>query len=202
MLEVLGLDIGGGKPQGCAHIQGGAQPAVCALEKAAELTGALRLILADMPRCDLLAVTMTGELCDCFANKREGVRTILASVAEIAGQTPVRVWTTRGDFLPLEQALHETHCVAAANWLASASLAGSYVHAAAAVFMDVGSTTTDIVQLGHGKPVPFGLDDVARLKSGELVYMGVRRTPVCACSRQDWRPSCSQRRWMPICCWI
>ncbi len=180
MLEVLGLDIGGANLKVAHTRQAGRSLPFPLWRTPRKLSEALTQLIAGMPPYDLLAVTMTGELCDCFANKQEGVRSILTSVAEIAGHTPVRVWTTRGRFLPLEQALRETHCVAAANWLASALLAGSYAPEAAALFMDVGSTTTDIVQLGYGKPVTCGLDDVARLKSGELVYTGVRRTPVCA----------------------
>src|SRR5207237_8036402 len=43
-----------------------------------------------------------------------------------------------------------------------------------------GSTTTDIVYLENGRPQPIGLTDSTRMASGELVYTGVRRTPVCA----------------------
>jgi probable H4MPT-linked C1 transfer pathway protein len=48
------------------------------------------------------------------------------------------------------------------------------------VLLDIGSTTTDIIPLLNGVPVPHGLTDGERLQSGELVYSGVRRTPVCA----------------------
>jgi len=123
---------------------------------------------------------MTGELCDSFTSKREGVEAILDSVERVAGRVPVRVWTTYGQFLPLPEARAEPLRVAAANWLAAAALAGSYAGPGAALFMDIGSTTTDIVELWKGKPVPTAWTDVERLKCGELVYTGVRRTPVCA----------------------
>jgi probable H4MPT-linked C1 transfer pathway protein len=45
--------------------------------------------------------------------------------------------------------------------------------------VDVGSTTTDLIVLRDGKPAPRGWDDVQRLRTGELVYTGTRRTPVC-----------------------
>ena len=179
-LDVLGLDIGGANLKS-AHTNMVARSVPFALWKAPnELTGALRSLVADMPRHDLLAVTMTGELCDCFADKREGVREILGSVAETAGETPVRVWTTRGEFISLQDAREAAREVAAANWLAAATLAGNYARESAALFMDVGSTTTDIVPLWHGTPMPFGKTDTERLRSGELVYTGARRTPVCA----------------------
>jgi probable H4MPT-linked C1 transfer pathway protein len=46
--------------------------------------------------------------------------------------------------------------------------------------IDVGSTTTDLIPLTDGVPVPIGLTDPDRLAAGELVYTGARRTPVCA----------------------
>jgi probable H4MPT-linked C1 transfer pathway protein len=90
------------------------------------------------------------------------------------------VWSTHGQFLPIKEARGESLRVASANWLAAAALAGSYAGDGAALFVDVGSTTTDVVELWQGKPVPGAWTDVERLKSGELVYTGVRRTPVCA----------------------
>lgn len=180
MHDVLGLDIGGANLK-AAHTRKIARTVPFALWKAPhELTGALAALIADMPHHDLLAVTMTGELCDCFADKCEGVQAILSSVTEAAGQTPVRVWTTRGEFLSLVDARQNTQDVAAANWLAAATLAGNYAPEGDALFIDVGSTTTDIVPLRQGKPTPIGRTDSERLRSGELVYTGARRTPVCA----------------------
>ncbi len=49
-----------------------------------------------------------------------------------------------------------------------------------AILIDVGSTTTDIIPILDGVPVPEGKTDYDRLFSHELVYTGVRRTPVCA----------------------
>jgi probable H4MPT-linked C1 transfer pathway protein len=180
MREVLGLDIGGANLK-AAHSRGVARTVPFALWKEPEgLSAALRVLVGHMPRHDLWAVTMTGELCDCFASKQEGVEAILQSVKSAAGRTPVRVWTTYGQFLPVREAREESLRVAAANWLAGAALAGSYAASGAAVCVDVGSTTTDIIELWRGKPVPSAWTDMERLKSGELVYTGVRRTPLCA----------------------
>jgi probable H4MPT-linked C1 transfer pathway protein len=46
--------------------------------------------------------------------------------------------------------------------------------------IDVGSTTTDIIPLAGGQVAASGVTDTQRLLSGELVYAGVDRTPVCA----------------------
>lgn len=74
---------------------------------------------------------------------------------------------------------------AAANWLASATaLAESpLIGDAPALLIDLGSTTTDILVLRHGKRVK-GHSDAERLASGELVYTGVLRTPVSAVTPQ------------------
>src|SRR5207245_1315601 len=64
--------------------------------------------------------------------------------------------------------------------LALATYAGRFAPEGPALLIDVGSTTTDIVPLVDGKPVPRGRTDPERLKCGELVYTGVRRTPLCA----------------------
>ena len=180
MPEVLGLDIGGANLK-AAHSRGGGRTVPFALWKKPQgLTAALRELIALMPPHDLLAVTMTGELCDCFTSKREGVEAILDSVHDVAGRVPVRVWTTYGHFLPIQEARQEPLRVAAANWLAAASLAGHYANTGAALYLDIGSTTTDIIELWKGKPVPSAWTDVDRLKWDELVYTGTRRTPVCA----------------------
>jgi probable H4MPT-linked C1 transfer pathway protein len=48
------------------------------------------------------------------------------------------------------------------------------------LLIDIGSTTTDIIPLMNGAPCPNGKTDLSRLQSGELVYTGVRRTPLAA----------------------
>ncbi|HMF14607.1 MAG TPA: hydantoinase/oxoprolinase family protein, partial [Gemmataceae bacterium] len=76
---------------------------------------------------------------------------------------------------------HETPLqVAAANWLALATYVGRFAVDGPALLLDIGSTTTDIVPLQDGKPMPLGRTDSERLSFGELVYTGFRRTPLCA----------------------
>src|SRR6185295_17246007 len=71
--------------------------------------------------------------------------------------------------------------VAAANWRASATLVARTFRDA--LFLDVGSTTTDIIPIVAGSVVVEGTTDPGRLLSGELVYTGALRTPVCAIVR-------------------
>jgi probable H4MPT-linked C1 transfer pathway protein len=177
---VLGLDVGGANLK-AAHTAGAARSAPFALWKdPAGLPAALRALIASMPPADALAVTMTGELCDCFESKRQGVSAILDAVEAAAGPTPVRVWRTDGRFVDPASARATPLLTAAGNWLALATLAGRYAPRGPALLIDVGSTTTDVVPLRDGRPAPQGRTDPERLRGEELVYVGVRRTPLCA----------------------
>ena len=139
------------------------------------------------------AVTMTGELCDVFANRAEGVRAILGHFATVVGNDArVRVFGGYQGWLSVEDAAGDAVVdVASANWLAlsayTAELAGD------AVLIDVGSTTTDIVPMVEGEVRATGRDDLGRMACGELVYTGVVRTPVAATVEQvpfrgRWQP--------------
>lgn len=181
--SILGLDIGGANLKAARvgdDVECRTRPFPLWRDPAG-LTAALTALVADLPPADALAVTMTGELCDCFASKTDGVRHILDAVETLAANRPIHVWTTHGDFVAVEIARTiRPLSVAAANWLALATWAGRLVPTGPALLLDIGSTTTDIIALSDGKPLPQGRDDCARLTSGELVYRGVRRTPVCA----------------------
>jgi probable H4MPT-linked C1 transfer pathway protein len=179
MKRVLGLDVGGANLK-AAHVAGTAHLEPFALwRQPQQLPAALAKLLRRLPTFDSLAVTMTGELCDCFATSREGVLAILRAVETVAEGRPVRVWQTGGLAEP-STVRRDPGRAAAANWLALATYAGRFARAGPALLADVGSTTTDIIPLAWGRPVPRGGSDVDRLRRSELVYTGVRRTPVCA----------------------
>jgi probable H4MPT-linked C1 transfer pathway protein len=179
-METLGLDIGGANLK-AAHSQGQARSVPFALwRNPTGLADALRHLVQGWPAFDLLAVTMTGELCDCFESKRHGFHAILDAVTAAAGNVPVRVWQTDGALTRPEIARSQPLLAAASNWLALAVYAGRFAPTGEALLMDIGSTTTDIVPLLEGVPRPQGRTDPERLRSQELVYTGVRRTPLCA----------------------
>jgi probable H4MPT-linked C1 transfer pathway protein len=178
--RVLGLDVGGANLK-AASADGTALCRPFALWKRPEALGdELRALLAELPPAGALAVTMTGELCDCFATKREGVLAILAAVGAAATGRPVRAWLTDGRLAPTDEARADPLKAAASNWHALATYAGRVGPKGPALLLDVGSTTTDIIPLLDGQPAPAGFTDTGRLRSGELVYTGARRTPVCA----------------------
>jgi (4-(4-[2-(gamma-L-glutamylamino)ethyl]phenoxymethyl)furan-2-yl)methanamine synthase len=177
--DAIGLDIGG------ANLKAATSTglAVCRpfeLWKYPDrLTSELIELVAGMPDAPL-AVTMTGELCDCFPTKRDGVRHILAATRAAFPDGVIRVWSTAGGFVSVETALEGVLAVASANWHALATYAGRFVPKQSAILIDCGSTTTDIIPILDGLPAPRGTTDTERMFFGELVYTGSRRTPICA----------------------
>jgi probable H4MPT-linked C1 transfer pathway protein len=177
-MTILGLDIGGANLK-AATLEPRAVSVPFPLWKHPEkLPAALRELVARFPEADELAVAMTGELCDCYETKREGVNAILDAVESV--RKPARVWSTGGRFVSLAEARANHLDVAAANWHALATFAGRYAPHGSALLVDTGSTTTDIIPLMNGQPCATGRTDWQRLLSSELVYRGVGRTAVHA----------------------
>ncbi len=192
-MRVVGLDIGGANLK-AADADGRAITRPFAVWKSPDrLAAEIDALLAGFNPPELLAVTMTAELADCYRTKRDGVDAILSSIELAAGGTTVQVWQTNGRFVSPAEARAEPLLTAAANWHALATFLGSIAPAGTALLIDIGTTTCDIIPLADGQPVPTGRTDRERLQSGELVYTGVRRTPVCAVAgsvpfRGGWCP--------------
>ncbi|GJE70414.1 hydantoinase/oxoprolinase family protein [Methylorubrum podarium] len=131
------------------------------------------------------AVTMTGELTDCFADRADGVHQLSAwAAATLAGS--VRIYAGRAGFVPAEAARGQAADIASANWHATAALVGR--HEANALLVDIGSTTADLIPIVKGAPAARGYSDAERLETGELVYTGVVRTPLLAfATHAPWR---------------
>jgi probable H4MPT-linked C1 transfer pathway protein len=177
---VVGLDIGGANLK-AADAEGHAIARPFAVWKNPErLAAEIAALLAGFPTPDTLAVTMTAELADCYRTKRDGVAAILGAVELAAGGVPVLVWQTDGRFVTPRESRSAPQLTAAANWHALATFLGSLAPTGGAILIDIGTTTCDLIPLADGRPVPVGRTDRERLQSGELVYTGVRRTPICA----------------------
>lgn len=130
---------------------------------------------------DQQLVTMTGELADCFTDRATGVSEILACISEYFPTDRVSVFSKDG-WLSQEEARTQWDKVASINWLASTQLAAAQYPAA--LLIDCGSTTTDIITLKNSQPQLAAYDDQGRLKSGELLYTGTIRTPLMAVSQK------------------
>lgn len=124
---------------------------------------------------EAIGAVMTGELSDCFATRREGVLFIADAVATTF-EDP-RFFDRRGQFRARSAVETDPLAFAATNWLASATLVAQEYRDA--IFIDIGSTTTDVIPI-IDRSVRAQRTDLERLKRGELIYSGVLRTNVAA----------------------
>ena len=174
----LGIDIGGANLK-LADGLGFAESRPFAMWKNSDaLCNALAECIASAPRGGQLAVTMTAELADCFATKAEGVRFVLDAVDRAAAGRRTLIYLRDGRFVASEAAALQPLEAAAANWHALARFAARFADRPAAVLLDIGSTTCDVVPIVEGAVCARGTTDTERLIAGELVYTGVERSPV------------------------
>lgn len=150
---------------------------------------------------DEIRITMTGELADVFPDRYTGVSRI-AEVAVAAFGNHIRIWRAErcpgsiaasgtangsatvcmGDFCQPADVAGNWRSIASMNYLATAQFIASQplLDNKSGLFIDMGSTTTDIIPFAVGHAIPSALSDGDRLESGELVYTGLTRTPVPA----------------------
>lgn len=125
------------------------------------------------------AITMTGELVDLFAGRDDGVQQIIQTLEQLLPQQPLTVFAGKRGLVPIAAVCAADYAdIASSNWLASASYAAQKI--GDGVFIDVGSTTTDILCLQQGKVQTNAYTDHQRLISQELLYTGIVRTAVMA----------------------
>jgi probable H4MPT-linked C1 transfer pathway protein len=124
-----------------------------------------------------VVVSLTAELSDAFRSPKDGVEQITRAVESVLGpRVRVGFVTADGELLSAEAARRESSRVAAANWYATARYIGQFY--STAVLVDIGSTTTDIIPIRDHRPCARGLTDLARIQTGELLYVGIERTPL------------------------
>jgi (4-(4-[2-(gamma-L-glutamylamino)ethyl]phenoxymethyl)furan-2-yl)methanamine synthase len=123
-------------------------------------------------------VTMTGELVDTFRSRAEGVAAITKVVSKCLCDGNTMIYAGRAGFVAVGAASSHVADIASANWHASAQWAAREV--SGGLFVDMGSTTTDLIALMDGQLVARGYSDSERLASGELVYTGLVRTSLMA----------------------
>jgi probable H4MPT-linked C1 transfer pathway protein len=192
-LEVFGWDVGGAHVKVCRLIDGAVHDVVqwaCPLwQGLVHLDRVLEAAHQRWPRLPQArhAVTMTGEMVDLFAHREDGVQRIAGHLAQALAPAAPRFFAGDAGWCSAAQAAPHWEAIASANWLATAR------HAALAwpgrgVLVDIGSTTTDLVAFRDGRVLTSARSDAHRLATGELVYQGVVRTPLCALApRVPWR---------------
>ncbi len=197
---VIGWDIGGAHLKAvmlntAGHVLA-ANQVYCPLWRGLhELDLAMDVILREF-NAENHRVTMTGELADIFPNRHAGVVQIAQFVAQklssqkIAGQKlldqklqcNVMFYAGNQGFVDIEAVESHTADIASMNWLASTQYIAHNVKQG--LFIDVGSTTTDIALMSDGRVQVRGFNDATRMQCDELVYTGVVRTPLMALTQK------------------
>ena len=178
MTKWIGIDVGGANLK-LADNQSFAKQARFALWKYPDrLASELSRLLEDSVDFESVALTMTGEMADCFATREEGVCRILEQVTRIIPSKCVRVYTVEGQWVSVPQAAREPWQAAASNWKALATYAARWTEGKPTLLVDVGSTTTDIIAIQDHVVLSPSKSDRERLVSGELVYTGIERSSV------------------------
>ena len=178
MATIIGWDIGGAHLKAARCVQGrldAAHEIATPLWRGLDcLEAAFEEMSRRLGSADAHAVTMSGECCDAFATRAEGVAGLAAIAVRHLGA--VRLYAGRRGFV--DDAAHHALAIASANWRASAQAAA--MRQPDGLFMDIGSTTTDLVPLVAGAVAAVGEDDAGRLAAGELAYTGLTRSFVMA----------------------
>lgn len=179
---VIGWDIGG------VHLKAARAESgriVKAVQLAAPLrAGVERLVdafgraKAELGAAQHHVVTMTGELADTFSSRQEGVACLaMLAERELSG-APVSIYAGPAGYVRPDEAGEHAGLVASANWHACASFIAGRCREA--LFIDMGSTTTDVVPVVDANVAACAYTDAQRLAAGELVYTGLVRGFVMA----------------------
>jgi probable H4MPT-linked C1 transfer pathway protein len=196
--SVIGWDVGGAHVKACLVHRGAVVDAVqwpCPLwqgmDELAPVLHAARERWAAFGAA-WHAVTMTGEMVDLFAHREDGVRSIAAALERslcphetAPGASSLRFFAGDAGWCRGDAVAAHWQAIASANWIATARHCALQI--GAGVLVDIGSTTTDLIAFRSGHVLTDCRTDAQRLASGELVYQGVVRTPLCALTRRiDW----------------
>ena len=127
---------------------------------------------------DGIGISMTAELVDAYETKSEGVLDIARKTENIfknisSEDIPIAFIGTK-NVLNMKELKEKPLEIAAANWIATSKIATKI--SPNSIFVDIGSTTTDIIPIKDGKECAKGRSDYERLSTGELVYTGTLRT--------------------------
>lgn len=171
--KIIGLDIGGANTKLASSDGTVVELHYLPLWKNTRLPEVLKEISQRL-KPEKVAVVMTGELADCFEDKEQGIRFIKETVDSAFGSEKVSYVNSQGRFQKETDNIRE---LAAANWAASARLIGKEI--GDCLFVDVGSTTSDIISIASGEHRA-GHTDFERLLRSELVYAGTLRTNLAA----------------------
>jgi len=174
---VIGWDIGGAHVK-AARAEGGRLTAIVQLacaphEGVVSLEQTLRAARAAIGEAKRHRVTMTAELSDAFETRARGVIAVAAIAAGEIGVGEILYYAGARGFISRDDVGANVHAVASANWRAAAELVSR--RCSEALFIDIGSTTTDLTPIFAGRVAALGASDAERLGCGELAYAGFSR---------------------------
>lgn len=177
MTATIGWDIGGAHVK-AARAENGRLVAVaqraCAPHLGlAHLEAPIRETLVELGPAARHRVTMTAELSDAFEDRGRGVVSVAAVIAREIGNADIMFYAGARGFVSRADVGGAARSIASANWRASAELVAR--HCDDALFIDIGSTTTDLVPIRNGVIAARGETDAERLVHGELAYAGFSR---------------------------
>ena len=128
--------------------------------------------ICPVSQIDAVGISMTAELVDAYDTKKEGVLDVVEK-CEQTFDCPLAYVGIDG-MLSKEEIEKTPLKAAAANWIATAQIAT--LISDNCIFIDTGSTTTDIIPIKDGSECAVGKSDFDRSATGELVYTGTLRT--------------------------
>ena len=120
--------------------------------------------------------TMSAEMCDCFDNRRDGVKYIINQIKKIKynsyifSKNGLSKLTDRDNVYPDE--------IGSYNWYASALYISKLIENV--ILIDFGSTTCDFSIIKNGKIMNRRTSDFHGMLNKELLYTGCSRTPIYA----------------------
>ncbi len=145
------------------------------------LKKSIKLIKNKLGKTNYHAITMTAELADIFSDRVNGVKYIVNLSSKILGEKNIFFYSKK-TFLKKKLAIKKTFELNSMNWHATASfISNSFPNC---ILIDVGSTTTDIIPIKNKRIISRSVTDYQRLKSNELIYLGVLRTPIQAIEKK------------------
>lgn len=180
-MKIMGLDIGGANTD-CSIIELKNNKIVSVKnyreyfpmwKKNDRLKKVLQKFCKNEDYIDVVCVSMTAELADGYESKKEGVTDISKKVIEVFSDNEVYFVTFNG-LKSYDELQKDKLSAAAANWIGTSELI-KYI-GEDCIFMDIGSTTTDIIPIKNFHECASGHSDLERLSTGELIYTGMLRT--------------------------
>ena len=145
------------------------------------LKKSIKLIKKKLGKTNYHAITMTAELSDIFPDRKNGVNHVVNLSSKILGEKNIFFYSKKS-FLIKKLAIKKPFELNSMNWHATASFVSNFFPNC--ILVDIGSTTSDIIPIKNKEIISKDVSDYQRLKSNELIYLGVLRTPIQAVERK------------------